>query len=81
MPVVISGVQITGAVSHVVFKNITVIHVINDGFAQRREMRKGSKVYGIVYENIAAIRCCDDGYSSHGGSSGEPMVNGFRAEG
>ena len=80
MPVVTSGVQITGAVSHIVFKNITVIHVINDGFALTTGDEKGSKVYGIVYENIAAIECCDDGYSSHGDCQ-ELMVNGFRAEG
>ena len=42
VPVINSGVQIDGTVSHIMFKNITVTHVINDGFALTVGRKPGS---------------------------------------
>jgi hypothetical protein len=80
MPVVNSAVQIAGTISHIVFKNITVTHVINDGFALTSGSGPGSRVYNIVYENITAVECCDDGFSSHGDCQNLTVTN-FLAEG
>ena len=75
VPVINSGVQIDGTISHIVFKNITVTHVINDGFALTVGRKPGSKVRDIVYENIKAINICDDGFSAH--SDCEVRVDGL----
>ena len=78
LPVMVSGVQIDGCNSHLVFKNITVTHVVNDGFALRVS-KPGQKVADIRYENIRAIDNCDDGLSAHGDC--EVRVDGFYCEG
>ena len=79
VPVVSSGVQVDGTVSHIVFKNITVTHVINDGFALTIGRKPGSKVRDIVYENIKAIDCGDDAFSAH--SDCEVRVDGLLCDG
>lgn len=66
MPVLVSGVQFAGSISHVVIKNLTVTCVINDGFALTVGNEPGSKVRDIVFQNCTAIDCCDDGLSAHG---------------
>ncbi len=78
VPTMVSGVQIDGCISHLVFKNITVTHVVNDGFALRVS-KPGDKVSDIRYENIRAIDNCDDGLSAHGDC--EVQVDGFYCEG
>jgi hypothetical protein len=78
VPVMVSGVQIDGSIAHLVFRNISVIHVINDGFALRVS-KPGDKVFDIRYENIRAVDNCDDGMSAHGDC--EVQVDGFYCEG
>jgi hypothetical protein len=78
VPVMVSGVQIDGSIAHLVFKNLTVTHVINDGFALRTSP-PGGKVYDIRYENIRAVDNCDDGFSAHGDC--EVQLDGFYCEG
>jgi hypothetical protein len=78
VPVMVSGVQIDGSIAHLMFKNITVTHVINDGFALRVSP-PGGKVYDIRYENIRAVDNCDDGLSAHGDC--EVQIDGFYCEG
>lgn len=45
--------------SWLTIKNITCTHVYNDGFNVHGAQRN------LVYENIAAIECGDDGFSAH----------------
>ncbi len=45
--------------SHVIFRNIIVRHFWNDGFNIH------GKVKDLVFENIAAVECGDDGLSAH----------------
>ncbi len=78
-PVVVSGVQVSGDVHHIVFKNITVKHVINDGFALTIGGSLDNKVSDISFENITAIECCDDGFSGHGDC--DVRVDGFVIDG
>jgi hypothetical protein len=78
VPVVNSGVQIDGTIHHIVFRNITVTHVINDGFALTNGREPNSTVRDIYYENIKAINICDDGFSAHGDC--DVKVDGFIAQ-
>ncbi len=50
-------------------KNITGMHVYNDGFNVHGAQRN------LVYENIAAINCGDDGFSAH--EDVDCQINGF----
>ncbi len=50
-------------------KNVTGMHVYNDGFNVHGAQRN------LVYENIAAIECGDDGFSAHEDVDCE--INGF----
>lgn len=75
VPKIVSGVQITGDCHHLVIRNLTVKHVINDGFALTTGTNKASKVRNIRFENIAAEECGDDGLSAHGDC--EVFVDGF----
>jgi acetyl esterase/lipase len=82
VPTRVSAVQIYGNVSHLVIKNITATHVINDGFALTTGSAPNEinyKVRDIVYENIKAIECCDDGMSSH--ADCELSVDGLEVDG
>jgi hypothetical protein len=78
VPVVNSGVQIDGTIHHIVFRNIIVTHVINDGFALTNGREPNSTVRDICYENIKAVNICDDGFSAHGDC--DVKVDGFLAE-
>lgn len=79
LPMINSAVQIHGDVRHLVIKNLTVTHVINDGFALTVGNEPESKVRDILFENIRAVECCDDGLSAHGDC--EVRVDGFEAVG
>ncbi len=82
VPTRVSGTEIWGNVSHIVIKNITATHVINDGFgltSGSAPSERNYKIRDIVYENIKAIECCDDGMSSHADS--ELRVDGFEVDG
>ena len=78
MPVMVSGVQVDGTISHLVFRNITVTHVVNDGFALTPGNEPGSVVRDIVYRNIRSVECCDDGLSAH--ADCEVDVDGFEVD-
>jgi HEAT repeat protein len=77
-PTMVSGVQIDGNISHLVFRNITVTHVVNDGFALRTSP-PGSKIRDILYQHIRTIEACDDGFSAH--DDCEVRVEDFVADG
>lgn len=79
LPMIVSGVQISGTVSYLTIKNLTVTNVCNDGFALTTGNEHGSRVHHIVYENIRSIDCCDDGLSAHGDC--EVSVDGFESIG
>ncbi|MDF1812448.1 MAG: HEAT repeat domain-containing protein [Verrucomicrobiales bacterium] len=59
--------SITG--SWLTVKNVTGTHVYNDGFNVHGAQRN------LVYENIAAIECGDDGFSAH--EDADCRINGF----
>jgi len=59
--------SITG--SWLTVKNVTGTHVYNDGFNVHGEQRN------LVYENIAAIECGDDGFSAH--EAVDCQIDGF----
>ncbi|MBN2456322.1 MAG: hypothetical protein JXB29_07300 [Sedimentisphaerales bacterium] len=77
-PIVVTGVQVHGTISHLVFKNITVTHVINDAFALTIGDKLGSVVRDILYKDCKAINVCDDGLSAHGDC--DITVDGFLAD-
>lgn len=79
VPIVNSACQISGAVSHIVIKNLTTKHCWNDGFALTTGNKPNSKVRDITYENIRAIDIGDDGFSAHGDC--EVTVDGYTAIG
>lgn len=58
-PLRLAGVLIHGKSSHIVVKNLTATRPYNDGFNL-------SDSRDIVFENIRAIDCGDDGMSAHG---------------
>lgn len=68
-PVRSAGVQLSGQNAHLVIKNLTATHPYNDGF----------NIHGhcedVLFENIRAIECGDDGISAH--ETAEYRVEGF----
>jgi len=54
-----TGVQFSGTNAHLVIRNLTATHVYNDGFNIHGSSRD------VLFENIRAIECGDDGISSH----------------
>ncbi|MFN0075610.1 MAG: hypothetical protein ACKVY0_03960 [Prosthecobacter sp.] len=69
MPVRSAGVQFGGDNAHLVIKNLTATHPYNDGFNIHGDCRD------VVFENIRAIECGDDGISAH--ESAQYRVDGF----
>jgi hypothetical protein len=63
------GVGLGGANAHLVIRNITATHPYNDGFNIHGDCRD------VVFENIRAIECGDDGISAH--ESAEYRVDGL----
>lgn len=68
-PVRSAGVQFSGDNAHLVIKNLTATHPYNDGFNIHGDCRD------VVFENIRAIGCGDDGISAH--ESAQYRVDGF----
>ncbi len=69
VPVRSAGVQFSGGNAHLVIKNLTATHPYNDGFNIHGDCRE------VVFENIRAIECGDDGISAH--ESAQYHVDGF----
>ena len=69
IPVRSAGVQFGGKNSHLVIRNITATRPYNDGFNIHGDC------HDVVFENIAAIDCGDDGISAHG--TAKYRVDGF----
>lgn len=69
VPVRSAGVQLGGNNAHLVIRNITATHPYNDGFNIHGDCRD------VVFENIRAIECGDDGISAH--ESAQYRVCGF----
>lgn len=63
------GVQMSGDNAHLVIKNLTATHPYNDGFNIHGDCRD------VIFENIRAIECGDDGISAH--ETAEYRVDGF----
>lgn len=64
-----AGVQFSGDNAHLVIRNLTATHPYNDGFNIHGDCRD------VIFENIAAIECGDDGISAH--ESAQYRVDGF----
>ncbi|MFZ2639922.1 MAG: HEAT repeat domain-containing protein [Verrucomicrobiia bacterium] len=58
-PIRQNGVSLSGCCSHLVVRNVTSTHVHNDGFNIHGYSRD------ILFENVKAIECGDDGVSAH----------------
>lgn len=69
VPVRSAGVQFGGDNAHLVIRNLTATHPYNDGFNIHGDCRE------VVFENIRAIECGDDGISAH--ESAQYRVDGF----
>ncbi len=69
VPVRSAGVQFGGDNAHLVIRNLTATHPYNDGFNIHGDCRD------VVFENIRAIECGDDGISAH--ESAQYRVDGF----
>ena len=69
VPVRSGGVQMGGDNAHLVIRNITATHPYNDGFNIHGDCRD------VLFENIRAIECGDDGISAH--ESAQYRVVGF----
>ena len=69
VPVRSAGVQFGGDNAHLVIRNLTATHPYNDGFNIHGDCR------AVVFENIRAIECGDDGISAH--ESAQYRVDGF----
>ncbi len=69
MPIRSAGVQMSHANAHLVIRNLTATHPYNDGFNIHGDCRD------VVFENIRAIECGDDGISAH--ETAEYRVEGF----
>jgi hypothetical protein len=72
-PVRSSGVAFGGDCSHIVIRNVIATHVWNDGYNIHGKTRD------IVFENITAVDCGDDGLSAH--EDCEVRVDGFASIG
>jgi hypothetical protein len=68
-PVRSAGVQLSGDNAHLVIRNLTATHPQNDGFNIHGDCRD------VLFENIRAIECGDDGISAH--ETAQYRVNGF----
>jgi hypothetical protein len=73
VPVRSAGVQFGGDNAHLVIRNLTATHPYNDGFNIHGDCRD------VVFENIRAIECGDDGISAH--ESAQYRVDGFASIG
>jgi hypothetical protein len=73
VPVRSAGVQFSGDNAHLVIRNLTARYPYNDGFNIHGDCRD------VVFENITAIGCGDDGISAH--ESAQYRVNGFASIG
>lgn len=69
VPVRSAGVQMSGDNAHLVIRNITATHPYNDGFNIHGDCRD------VLFENIRAIECGDDGISAH--ESAQYQVRGL----
>jgi hypothetical protein len=69
VPVRSAGVQFSGNNAHLVIRNLKAQHPYNDGFNIHGDCRD------VVFENISAIGCGDDGISAH--ESAQYLVKGF----
>lgn len=69
VPVRSAGVQFSGDNAHLVIRHLTATHPHNDGFNIHGDCRD------VVFENIHAIECGDDGISAH--ESAQYRVDGF----
>ena len=69
VPVRSAGVQLGGENAHLVIRNVTATHPYNDGFNIHGDCRD------VVFENIRAIECGDDGISAH--ESAQYLVRGL----
>ncbi len=69
VPLRSAGVQFSGDNAHLVIRNLTATHPYNDGFNIHGDCRD------ILFENIRAIECGDDGISAH--ESAQYRVDGF----
>lgn len=68
-PVRSAGVQFSGENAHLVIRNLTATHPYNDGFNIHGDCRD------VLFENIRAIDCGDDGISAH--ETAEYRVDGL----
>lgn len=68
-PIRSSGVGFGGHCEHIVIRHVTGTHVYNDGFNIHGDQRD------LVFENITAIDCGDDGFSAH--EAAECRIDGF----
>ncbi len=68
-----NAVAQAGKGSHQVIRNLTGRHVFNDGFNVHGAQR------ALVFENIVAFECGDDGFSAH--EDAECRINGFTSVG
>lgn len=68
-PVRSAGVQFSGDNAWLVIRNLSVTHPYNDGFNIHGDCRN------VVFENITAIECGDDGISAH--ETAQYSVDGF----
>jgi len=68
-PVRSAGVQFSGDNAHLVIRNLTATHPYNDGFNIHGDCRD------VIFENIRAIECGDDGISAH--ESAQYRVDGL----
>lgn len=73
VPVRSAGVQFSGDNAHLVIRNLTARYPYNDGFNIHGDCRD------VVFENITAVGCGDDGISAH--ESAQYRVNGFASIG
>lgn len=64
-----NGVAMGGSGSFILVRNVVATNVYNDGYNIHGAQR------GLVFENIAAIDCGDDGFSAH--EDAECRVDGF----
>jgi len=72
-PIRPNGVSLSGCCSHIVIRNVTSTHVHNDGFNIHGYTRD------ILFENVKAIDCGDDGVSAH--DDCQIRVNGLVSSG
>lgn len=73
-PWLVNGVSVHGANHHLVIRNLTATHVLNDGY-NISPARDTAQIRDVLFENIRSIECGDDGLSAHGNST--VRVDGF----